>query len=107
DRTKTMPNLTTILSTTSASFLASFVEVVEAFTIVLAVGITQGWQPALVGTGAALVVLSGLVVALGPLLGLVPIHIVQYVVGVLLILFGMRWLRKAILRSVGIVSLHD
>jgi uncharacterized membrane protein len=59
------------------------------------------------GGGLALLVLAALVVALGPLLGLVPIHVLQFVVGVLLILFGMRWLRKAILRSVGVIALHD
>jgi uncharacterized membrane protein len=102
-----MTNLTTVFSTVTAAFLASFVEVVEAFTIVLAVGIAQSWRPAVVGTGAALAVLAALVVVLGPLLGLIPIHVLQYVIGVLLILFGMRWLRKAMLRSIGVVALHD
>jgi Ca2+/H+ antiporter, TMEM165/GDT1 family len=94
-------------SAVTAAFLASFVEVVEAFTIVLAVGSFQGWKPALIGTGAGLAVLAALVLALGPLLGLVPIHLLQFIVGVLLLLFGMRWLRKAILRSAGIIALHD
>ncbi|HTJ59147.1 MAG TPA: COG4280 domain-containing protein [Devosiaceae bacterium] len=102
-----MISLTTILSTVTASFLASLVEVVEAFTIVLAVGLTQSWRPAFIGTGAALVVLAVLVLIFGPLLTLVPIEVLQFVVGVLLILFGMRWLRKAILRSVGVIALHD
>jgi len=100
-------DFTTVLPTLAASFLASFVEVVEAFTIVLAVGLTQSWRPAFIGTGLALAVLAALVVVLGPLLGLVPIHLLQFVVGVLLILFGMRWLRKAILRAVGVIALHD
>ena len=91
----------------TAAFLASFVEVVEAFTIVLAVGTFQGWRPALLGTGAGLAALAALVLALGPLLGLVPIHLLQFVVGVLLLLFGMRWLRKAILRYAGVIALHD
>jgi len=99
--------LTTILSTVTASFLASVVEVVEAFTIVLAVGLTQSWRPALIGTGAALALLAVLVLIFGPLLALVPIEALQFVVGVLLILFGMRWLRKAILRTVGVIALHD
>lgn len=97
----------TILSTVVAAFLASFVEVVEAFTIVLAVGLTRGWRPAFIGTALGLLLLVVLVLVFGPLLALIPIHIVQYVVGVLLILFGMRWLRKAILRSIGAIALHD
>jgi uncharacterized membrane protein len=102
-----MTSLTTILSTVSAAFLASFVEVVEAFTIVLAVGITQSWRPAFIGTGLALALLALLVVIFGPLLTLIPIELLQYVIGVLLILFGLRWLRKAILRSIGVLALRD
>ncbi|MDX8453713.1 COG4280 domain-containing protein [Mesorhizobium sp. VK9D] len=102
-----MHGLTPILSTVTASFLASFVEVVEAFTIVLAVGVTRSWRPALTGAALALVLLAALVLIFGPLLALVPITVLQFVVGVLLILFGMRWLRKAILRSVGVIALHD
>jgi uncharacterized membrane protein len=97
----------TILSTVVAAFLASFVEVVEAFTIVLAVGLTRGWRPAFIGTGLGLLLLVVLVLIFGPLLALIPIHVVQFVVGVLLILFGMRWLRKSILRSIGVIALHD
>src|SRR5438046_1456973 len=102
-----MINLATIIPTVTASFLASMVEVVEAFTIVLAVGITQGWRPALTGAAAALVVLALLVAILGPLLGFVPIGLLQFIVGVFLILFGLRWLRKAILRASGYIALHD
>ncbi|TIN44930.1 MAG: COG4280 domain-containing protein, partial [Mesorhizobium sp.] len=102
-----MHDLTPVLSTVAASFLASFVEVVEAFTIVLAVGVTRGWRPALTGAVSALAVLAALVLAFGPLLQLIPITLLQFVVGVLLILFGMRWLRKAILRSAGIIALRD
>jgi Ca2+/H+ antiporter, TMEM165/GDT1 family len=91
----------------AAAFLASFVEVVEAFTIVLAVGTFQGWRPALLGTFAGLGLLAVLVMALGPLLDRIPIHALQFVVGVLLLLFGMRWLRKAILRAAAIIPLHD
>ncbi len=90
-----------------ASFLASIVEFVEALTVVLAVGVTRGWRGAIAGTLLALLVLLVLVVALGPALTQVPIDIVQLVVGALLILFGMRWLRKAILRASGIIPLHD
>ncbi len=91
----------------SAAFLASFVEVVEAFTIVLAVGTFQGWRPALLGSLAGLGLLSGLVIVLGPLLSLIPIHALQFFIGVLLLLFGMRWLRKAVLRAADIIALHD
>lgn len=100
DWTQTMPAV-------SAAFLASFVEVVEAFTIVLAVGTVRGWRPALTGAGAALAVLAVLVVTLGPLFSLVPIHGLQLVLGVLMLMFGMRWLRKAVLRSAGVIALHD
>ena len=102
-----MNSLTPILSTVTASFLGSFVEVVEAFTIVLAVGVTRSWRPALTGAALALALLAALVLIFGPLLTLIPIEILQFVVGVLLILFGMRWLRKAILRSLGVIALHD
>jgi Ca2+/H+ antiporter, TMEM165/GDT1 family len=90
-----------------ASFLASLVEFVEALTIVLAVGTVRGWRPALMGTGAGVGFLAVLVIAFGPALQRIPITSLQLVVGVLLLLFGMRWLRKAILRSAGIIGLHD
>jgi len=91
----------------SAAFAASLVEVVEAFTIVLAVATLRGWRPAVAGTLAALGALGLLVVALGPLLDRVPLHLLQLTIGVLLLLFGMGWLRKAVLRSAGIIPLHD
>jgi uncharacterized membrane protein len=90
-----------------AAFLASLVEVVEAFTIVLAVGTIRGWRPAALGTFAGLAVLALIVVTLGPLLDRVPIGALQLVIGVLLLLFGLRWLRKAILRAAGVIPLHD
>ncbi len=102
-----MSNLTTIISVAAASFAASFVEAVEALTIVLAIGLTRGWRPALTGAAAALAALALIVAALGPFVGRVPIRALQGVVGVLLLLFGLRWLRKAILRSIGIVAFHD
>lgn len=102
-----MNSIATITSTVTASFLASFVEVVEAFTIILAVGLSRGWRPALTGAGLALLLLGALILILGPLLGLIPLHLLQFVIGVLLILFGMRWLRKAILRASGFIGLHD
>ncbi|WP_454692180.1 COG4280 domain-containing protein [Achromobacter aloeverae] len=90
-----------------SAFIASLVEVVEAFTIILVVGTLRGWRPAAAGTAAALAVLGVLVIALGPLLENFPIHGLQLVIGVLLLLFGMGWLRKAILRAGGIIPLHD
>jgi len=98
---------TVIAPTVGASFVASTVEVVEAFTIVLAVGTTRGWRPALSGTFAALVVLGLIVLALGPVLDRFPIHLLQIFVGILLLLFGLGWLRKAILRAAGVLALHD
>ncbi|WP_413711402.1 COG4280 domain-containing protein [Rhizobium sp. Rhizsp82] len=102
-----MTSLTSIASTISAAFLGSLVEVVEAFTIILAVGVTQSWKPAFIGSGAALVVLGLLTITLGPLLGLIPIEALQFTIGTLLILFGLRWLRKAILRASGYIARHD
>jgi len=90
-----------------AAFLASTVEVVEAFTIVLAVGTIRGWGPAWSGVVAALAVLALIVALLGPLLNRFPLQDLQLVIGVLLLLFGMGWLRKAILRSGGVIPLHD
>lgn len=90
-----------------AAFLASLVEFVEALTIVLAVGATRGWRGALGGSGLALLVLLIMVVALGPALTRIPLDLVQLGVGTLILLFGMRWLRKAILRAAGIIPLHD
>lgn len=91
----------------SAAFLASLVEVVEAFTIVLAVATLRGWRPAVGGTVAALGVLGLVVVVLGPLLDRVPLEVLQLVIGILLLLFGIGWLRKASLRAAGVIPLHD
>jgi Ca2+/H+ antiporter, TMEM165/GDT1 family len=91
----------------TAAFLASLVEAVEALTIVLAVASVRGWRPAGLGVLAGLMVLGLIVVALGPLLDHVPLRLLQVVIGILLLLFGMRWLRKAILRSAGVIPLHD
>lgn len=90
-----------------AAFLASLVEFVEALTVVLAVGTVRGWRPALAGTTLALAALLGLVIVLGPALTRIPLGLVQLVVGTLLLLFGLRWLRKAILRAAGVIALHD
>jgi uncharacterized membrane protein len=100
-------SLALIWPVVTATFLASLVEAVEALTIVLAVATVRGWRPASLGAIAGLGALALIVVALGPLLDQVPLHLLQLVIGMLLLLFGMRWLRKAILRSAGVIPLHD
>ncbi len=91
----------------SSVFLACMVEAVEALTIVLAVGATRSWSAALGGVGAALIVLGALTVALGPALTSLPINVLRLVVGGLLLIYGMQWLRKAILRAAGLKAQHD
>src|SRR5205823_3468494 len=91
----------------SAAFLSSLVEAVEALTIVLAVGTVRGWRPAGLGAVAGLALLALIVLALGPLLDRVPLNLLQLAIGILLLLFGMRWLRKAILRAAGVIPLQD
>jgi uncharacterized membrane protein len=88
-------------------FLACAVEAVEALTIVLAVGVTRSWRSTLTGVGAAAVVLAALTAALGPALTALPISVLRVVVGALLLIFGLQWLRKAILRASGLKALHD
>jgi Ca2+/H+ antiporter, TMEM165/GDT1 family len=91
-----------------ATFLASAVEFVEAFTIVLAMGITRGWRSAVAGTVLALVALTAVTVIAGyALIEWFPESALQLVVGSLLLVFGLQWLRKAILRSSGLKALHD
>lgn len=90
-----------------AAFLASLVEFVEALTVVLAVGAVRGWRGALGGAGVALLLLALLVALLGPAIIRIPQGIVQLGLGSLLLLFGMRWLRKAIMRTAGVIPLHD
>ena len=90
-----------------AAFLASLVEFIEALTVVLAVGAVRCWRGALGGTGLALLLLLLLVVLLGPAMTQIPQDLVQLGLGTLLLLFGMRWLRKAILRAAGVIPLHD
>ena len=91
----------------TASFLASCVEMVEALTIVLAVGVSREWRSTLIGVASALVALAVIVVILGPALALIPIDALRLVVGALLLVFGLMWLRKAILRASGYKALHD
>src|SRR5919201_104437 len=91
----------------AGAFLACAVEMVEALTIVLGVGVVRGWRSTLIGVAAAGVVLAVLVAALGPALSHIPIDALRLVVGALLLAFGLQWLRKAILRSSGFKDLHD
>ena len=90
-----------------SAFLASAVEMVEALTIVLAAGVARGWRSSLTGMGAATVVLAVVVAALGPALTVIPINALRVAVGSLLLVFGLQWLRKAILRASGFKALHD
>jgi uncharacterized membrane protein len=98
---------TTAAPAITAAFLGSLVEAVEALTIVLAVATVRGWRPAGLGAGAGLLLLVLIIIAFGPLLDRVPLHALQLAIGVLLLLFGMRWLRKAILRASGLIAFHD
>ena len=98
---------TAALALFGAVFLACMVEAVEATTIVLAAGTTRDWRSALRGVGAGLVVLAVIVAALGPALSAVPLRPLRLVVGGLLLIFGLQWLRKAILRASGYKALHD
>jgi uncharacterized membrane protein len=99
--------LFTTLPTILASFAASLVEFVEALTVVLAIGAVRGWRWALIGSAAALSALVILVGVFGQSLARVPLPMVQLLVGTLLLMFGLRWLRKAILRYAGALALHD
>jgi uncharacterized membrane protein len=92
----------------TATFTASFVEFVEALTIVLAMGVTRSWRSALWGTALAVVALAGFTVIAGyALVNWLPRSALQLGIGTLLLIFGLQWLRKAILRSAGLKSLHD
>ena len=92
----------------ASTFLASAVEFVEAFTIVLAMGVTRGWRSALTGTALALVALTGITAVAGyALVAWFPETLLRLIVGTLLLVFGLQWLRKAILRSAGLMALHD
>ena len=91
----------------AAAFLACAVEMVEALTIVLGIGVVRGWRSPLVGVVGAAIVLAALIAALGPALRLLPIDALRLVVGALLLSFGLQWLRKAILRASGHKALRD
>ena len=90
-----------------AVFLACLVEAVEALTIVLAVGISRGWRSVWQGVAAGLLTLAAVIAVLGPALTTVPLNLLRLVVGGLLLIFGLGWLRKAILRASGLKALHD
>lgn len=90
-----------------AVFLACLVESVEALTIVLAVGISRGWRSVWQGVFAGLATLAVIVAVLGPALTAVPLDLLRLLVGGLLLVFGLGWLRKAILRASGLKALHD
>jgi uncharacterized membrane protein len=80
---------------------------IEALTVILAVGAVFGWRGALLGTGSALALLLAIVVTLGPLVTLIPLQAIHLGIGALLLVFGIRWLRKAVLRAAGVVPLRD
>ncbi len=90
-----------------AVFLACAVEAVEATTIVLAAGTARDWRSAGTGTGAALVALAVITGVAGPAVTAIPLHLLRLLIGALLLIFGLQWLRKAILRASGHKSLHD
>jgi uncharacterized membrane protein len=90
-----------------AVFLACAVEMVEALTIVVAVAVTAGWRRALSGALGALVLLAALVAAVGPELTHIPLSVLRIVVGGVLLVFGLQWLRKAVLRAAGVLAKHD
>lgn len=94
-------------TTLGAAFLASLVEFVEALTVVLAVGSVRGWRSAIAGCTSAVVLLAAVIAFLGPALTHIPLYVVQLGIGTLILLFGLRWLRKAILRSAGLIPMHD
>jgi uncharacterized membrane protein len=91
----------------ATAFFAASVEAVEAVTVVLAAGVVRGWRSSLAGAIAALAVLAAIVAIFGTAIAAVPIGTLQLIVGTLLLLFGIRWLRKAMLRSSGVIDLRD
>jgi len=102
-----MSTWSTIAPAITAAFLASLVEVVEAFTIVLAVATVRGWRVAATGAAGGVVLLALIILIFGPAIDRVPLGLLQIAVGLLLLLFGLRWLRKAVLRAAGVIALHD
>lgn len=89
-------------------FVASVVECIEAWTVVVAVGLTRGWKAPLLGVVAAIALIGVLVAAFGAtLVDRIDEHLFEVVIGTMLVLFGLRWMRKAILRYLGVIALHD
>src|ERR1051325_6113122 len=96
------------LLTFGAAFLGSAVESVEALTIVLAIGLTRGWRAPLLGTISALGLLAVLVAVFGQLIvTTIPELTLKLIIGTLIVLFGLRWLHKAVLRSARVLAMHD
>jgi uncharacterized membrane protein len=92
----------------ATSFLASGVEMVEALTIVLASGLTRGWRSSLLGAAAATLVLAATIALFGvALVDVISLALLQVIIGVFLLIFGLQWLRKAILRYAGLKAMHD
>jgi uncharacterized membrane protein len=92
----------------AASFLATGVEMVEALTIILATGLTRGWRSTFLGSGVAALILAAAIAIFGlTLADVIPLRILQVVVGTFLLIFGLQWLRKAILRYGGLKAYHD
>jgi uncharacterized membrane protein len=90
------------------SFLATGVEMVEALTIILATGVTRGWKSTFVGAGAAALILTAAVAAFGATLAsAINVDVLRVIVGTFLLIFGLQWLRKAILRYGGLMAYHD
>jgi uncharacterized membrane protein len=90
-----------------ATFLASAVEAVEALTVVLAVGVTRGWRSPLIAAGAATLALAAVIAIFGPALTRIPLDVLRLIIGTLLLIFGLQWLRKAILRASGYKALRN
>jgi len=104
----TLPSMTSqALSAFATSGAAALVEFIEALTVVLAVGAARGWRSALGGAAAALAFLAVLAAVFGPALGRLPLGPAKLAVGLLLVLFGLRWLRKATRRAAGVIPLRD
>jgi uncharacterized membrane protein len=100
--------VTAVVFAVGASFLASCVEFVEAFTVILAVGLTRGWRSALLGAATAAVLLALLIGVFGlTLASSVPLPVLRGAIGTLVLVFGLKWMRKSILRFAGIKGLHD
>src|SRR5882762_1067083 len=101
------PGLIQNAAVVGAAFAASLVECVEALTIVLAVSSVSGWRSGLLGAASGALFLAAMVAIAGGALVRVPVDYLHIVVGVVLLLFGLSWLRKAVLRSAGIKAKHD